>query len=61
MNFPKKMYIDGALVAGSGQKDVINPATEEVIATIATAGFADVERALLAAEIRLYGLGGDPY
>lgn len=50
MEFPTKMYIDGALTGGSGQKDVINPASEEVIATIATAGFADVERALLAAK-----------
>ena len=32
MNFPKKMYIDGALAEGSGRKDVINPASEEVIA-----------------------------
>ena len=49
MDFPTKMYIDGALTEGSGRKDVVNPATEETIATVHTAGLADAERALHAA------------
>lgn len=49
MDFPTKMYIDGALTEGSGRKDVVNPATEETIATVHTAGLTDAERALHAA------------
>ena len=34
---------------GTGQRDIVNPATEEVLVTVSTAGFDDVERALQAA------------
>ncbi|WP_299892465.1 NAD-dependent succinate-semialdehyde dehydrogenase [uncultured Ruegeria sp.] len=50
MEFPTQIYIDGALTNGSGRKEVINPATEEHIATVTTAGFEDVERTLQAAK-----------
>ena len=49
MDFPTHLYIDGALAKGTGQRDIINPATEEVLVTVSTAGFDDVERALQAA------------
>jgi aldehyde dehydrogenase (NAD+) len=47
-----KFYIDGAWVAPttSEVKDVINPATEEVIAQVALGGEADVNLAILAAK-----------
>lgn len=45
-----KMYIDGQLVDGEGQVDVINPATEEVYKTVQAAGMNDVQRALEAAQ-----------
>lgn len=60
MNFPTQMYIDGALTKGSGQKDVINPATEERIATVSTAGFDDVERALRSAKAAFPGWAATP-
>ena len=50
MNFPTKMYIAGELVEGSSTKDVINPATEQTVATVATAGLPDAARALQAAK-----------
>lgn len=50
MIFPTQMYIDGALTGGSGRKHVVNPATEEVIATVETAGMAEIERALHSAK-----------
>lgn len=50
MKTPTKLYIDGEITSGSGTKNVVNPATEELVATVATAGFDDVERALLAAK-----------
>ncbi|MFA3918473.1 NAD-dependent succinate-semialdehyde dehydrogenase [Ruegeria hyattellae] len=50
MGFPTQIYIDGELVIGSGQKEVFNPATEERVATVTTAGFEDAERALQAAK-----------
>ncbi|SLN75551.1 NAD-dependent succinate-semialdehyde dehydrogenase [Ruegeria meonggei] len=50
MEFSTQIYIDGALTDGSGRKEVINPATEENIATVTTAGFEDVERALQSAK-----------
>ena len=50
MEFPTQMYIDGALCEGNSTRDVINPATEELVATVATAGLRDVERALLSAK-----------
>ena len=45
MDFPTHLYIDGALVKGTGQRDIVNPATEEVLVTVSTAGFDDVDRA----------------
>lgn len=50
MNFPTQMYIDGALTDGAAVREVINPATETHVATVATAGFEDAERALQAAK-----------
>ena len=49
MNFPSQMYIDGELTDGASTKVVINPATESCVATVATAGLQDAERALQAA------------
>ena len=50
MNFPTQMYIDGALTDGAAVKAVFNPATEAHVATVATAGMEDAERALLSAK-----------
>ncbi len=60
MNFPTQMYIDGALSEGNGRKDVTNPATEEMIATVSTAGFDDVDRALQSAKAALPGWATTP-
>nr|WP_319385113.1 aldehyde dehydrogenase family protein [uncultured Roseibium sp.] len=49
MDFPTRLYIDGALSEGSARQDVFNPATEERIATVHTAGLEDAQRALEAA------------
>ena len=49
MNFPSQMYIAGELTDGTSTKAVINPATENWVATVATAGLRDAERALQAA------------
>ena len=49
MDFPTRLYIDGALSEGSGRQDVFNPATEVRVATVHTAGFEDAQRALEAA------------
>lgn len=48
---PRLFYIDGAWVEPARPKlgDVVNPATEEVIARIAFGGSADVDRAVAAA------------
>jgi len=48
----RKFYIDGKWVGPSGVRDfaVINPATEEPIATISLGGIADVDRAVAAAK-----------
>lgn len=48
---PRLFYIDGAWVEPARPKlgDVVNPATEEVIARIALGGAADVDRAVAAA------------
>jgi aldehyde dehydrogenase (NAD+) len=43
------MFIDGEFVDGVGVAEVTNPATEKVIAAVATASVADVERAIAAA------------
>ncbi|MBM6582300.1 aldehyde dehydrogenase family protein [Microvirga sp. BT689] len=47
-----QFYIDGQWVAPAGDTfiDVINPATEEAVATIAAGGAADVDRAVLASQ-----------
>ena len=60
MDFPTKMYIAGALTTGSGQKDVFNPATEERIATVAAAGFDDVDLALRSAKAAFPGWAATP-
>lgn len=44
-----KMYIGGALVEAGETRDVVNPATEEVVATVAWGGAHDARRALEAA------------
>ncbi|MBT8152692.1 NAD-dependent succinate-semialdehyde dehydrogenase [Epibacterium ulvae] len=49
MTLHKKMYIGGDLVDGQACLDVVNPATEECVATVAAAGLDDVEKALNAA------------
>ncbi|MCP5001524.1 MAG: aldehyde dehydrogenase family protein [Hyphomicrobiales bacterium] len=49
MSYSKKMYLGGDLVDGEGSADIINPATDEIVGTIATAGMGDVQRALEAA------------
>ncbi len=48
----KKLYIGGELreASGGAKRDVLCPATEEIIATVAWAGPADAEAALAAAE-----------
>lgn len=50
MTYSKKMYLDGSLVDGQGTMDVVNPATEAKVGTIATAGLQDVQHALQAAK-----------
>ncbi len=49
MTFSKKMYLAGGLVDGQASAEVINPATDAVIGSVATAGMEDVQRALEAA------------
>ncbi len=49
MSFSKKMYLAGDLVDGQASAEVINPATDEVVGSIATAGMGDTQRALEAA------------
>lgn len=46
MDFPTKMYLGGELVEGQGTIEVINPATEDHVATVAAAGLGDAGRAL---------------
>lgn len=50
MTLSKKMYIGGHLVDGQSTTPVINPATEKLVGTIASAGPDGVEGALKAAE-----------
>ncbi|MFV1566677.1 NAD-dependent succinate-semialdehyde dehydrogenase [Phaeobacter sp. JH20_10] len=50
MKLPTQMYIDGALTDGSATRDVHNPATETLVATVAVAVADDAERALQAAK-----------
>lgn len=56
----KKMYIGGALVEGQASLDVINPATEDRVATVAAAGLEDVEKALRAARAAAPGWAATP-
>lgn len=50
MTYSKKMYIAGELDEGHSRIEVINPATERVVGTVAAAGPEDVQRALQAAK-----------
>ncbi len=49
MRYEKQMYIGGKLVDGQATKEVINPATEEVVGLVAAAGKDDIAKALNAA------------
>ncbi|WP_424926808.1 NAD-dependent succinate-semialdehyde dehydrogenase [Amaricoccus tamworthensis] len=60
MNFPNRMYIDGALTAGQGTVEVINPASNECIVTVTAAGMDDVGRALRAAKAAAPGWAATP-
>jgi hypothetical protein len=51
------LYIDGEWRKTAERFDVINPATEEVLASVASADLADADAALDAAEARHGGLG----
>ncbi len=55
MEFPTKMYINGALTGGASTCEVINPATETLVAIVSTAGPDDVEHALQAAKAAFPG------
>lgn len=55
MSFSKNMYLDGELVEGHSRIDVINPATEKKVGSVAVAGMVDVERALQAAKAAFPG------
>lgn len=55
MTYCKQMYIDGDLADGQGKVDVINPATDEFVGTVATAGLDDAQRALQAAKAAFPG------
>ena len=55
MDFPTKMYIDGALKSGAATREVVNPATETLVASVAVAGAQDAERALQAAKAAFPG------
>ncbi|OED50414.1 NAD-dependent succinate-semialdehyde dehydrogenase [Rhodobacteraceae bacterium (ex Bugula neritina AB1)] len=60
MDFPTHMYIDGALTNGTATRDVINPATETLVASVAVAGHDDAERALDAAKAAFPGWAATP-
>uniref|UniRef100_A0AAN0NJJ1 Aldehyde dehydrogenase family protein n=1 Tax=Yoonia rhodophyticola TaxID=3137370 RepID=A0AAN0NJJ1_9RHOB len=47
--FAKKMYIAGELTDGQGTVDVLNPANDQLVASVPTAGIDDADRALAAA------------
>ena len=51
LSHPDKLFIDGAWVSPSSNATInlINPATEEVFATVAEATGADMNRAIAAA------------
>lgn len=46
----KKMYIGGELVEGQARLDIVNPATEGRVGTVAAAGLDDVAKALKSAQ-----------
>jgi succinate-semialdehyde dehydrogenase/glutarate-semialdehyde dehydrogenase len=50
MKFPNKMYINGTQMAGTEFTKVFNPATEQEIATVASASLKEVEIALFSAK-----------
>lgn len=50
MNFPTQMYINGELSDGTAMREVFNPATETLVATVAVATAEDAEQALQAAK-----------
>lgn len=56
----KKMYIGGALVDGQGVVEVVNPATDQPVATVAAAGLDDVDTALRAAQAAAPGWAATP-
>ncbi|MEV8467595.1 NAD-dependent succinate-semialdehyde dehydrogenase [Fluviibacterium sp. DFM31] len=60
MALHKKMYIGGELVEGQARLDVVNPATETRVATVAAAGEADVDKALKAAQAAVPGWTATP-
>lgn len=49
MSFKTKMYIAGELVDGEGTAEIFNPANDELVALVPTAGMKDAQRALDAA------------
>ncbi len=55
-----KMLIGGKLVAGSAKLDVLNPATEEVIASVPDATEADLDAAVAAARKAFPGWAATP-
>jgi acyl-CoA reductase-like NAD-dependent aldehyde dehydrogenase len=50
-----KLFIGGAWRDGAARLDVVNPATEETIASVAAAGTADIDDAVAAARTALRG------
>lgn len=60
MSFSKKMYLEGDLVDGQASAEVINPATDEVVGSVATAGMDDTQRALEAARDAFPGWAATP-
>lgn len=55
MSYSKQMYLGGNLVDGESSIDVINPANDMLVGTVAAAGMSDVEAALAAAKAALPG------
>ncbi len=60
MIFPTRMYVGGALVDGEGALDVMTPVSGDRIATVASAGIADAESALRAAQAAFPALSWTP-
>lgn len=50
MTYSKRLYLGGELVDGQGRIEVVNPANDRRIGTVAAAGLDDVKRALQAAQ-----------